>query len=284
MIMIKKLLGALALSFTCAISVAAEGGYTLDRAPDRINDLASLQNGAKLFVNYCLNCHSANSMRYNKLTEIGLTEDEIKKNLLFTSDKIGDLMKIAMTPADGKSWFGAAPPDLSVIARAKSTTMGPSGVDYVYSYMRTFYRDASRPTGWDNLVFPSVGMPNVLWELQGPRTLNRVSVSKVTNPDGSTKWQRTTADYDAQGFSVIKTEDLKDYHGEATSKVTLGSPDPARTAVFESNVADLSNFLGWMAEPNQLLRKQIGVWVLIFLALFLAVAVRLNAVYWKDVK
>src|SRR3546814_2261037 len=122
--MIKKLLGALALSLTCAIAFAEGSAYPLDHAPDRLNDMASLQNGAKLFVNYCLNCHSANSMRYNKLTEIGLTEDEIKKNLLFTSDKIGSLMKIAMTPADAKAWFGAAPPDLSVIARAKSTTLG----------------------------------------------------------------------------------------------------------------------------------------------------------------
>ncbi len=282
--MIKKLLGALALSLTCVMALAAEGGAHLDRAPDRINDLAALQNGAKIFVNYCLNCHSANSMRYNKLTDLGLTEDEIKKNLLFTADKVGALMTIAMTPEDGKKWFGAAPPDLSVIARAKSTTMGPSGVDYIYTYLRTFYRDASKKTGWNNLTFPSVAMPNVLWELEGPRSMTRVSVHEVTTDDGSTHWARTTETFDQDGFSKVETEDLKDYHGAASEKTTFATPDPKRFSAFESDVADLSNFLGWMAEPDQLLRKQIGVWVLLFLFFFLFVAIRMNASYWKHVR
>ncbi|HUH59077.1 MAG TPA: cytochrome c1 [Candidimonas sp.] len=282
--MIKKLIATLALSLTCAASFAAVGGYKLDAAPDRINDMASLQNGAKLFVNYCIGCHSANSMRYNKLTEIGLTEEQIKKNLLFTTDKVGDLMRIAMTPEDSKRWFGVTPPDLSVIARAKSTTMGPSGVDYVYTFLRTYYRDTSKLTGWNNLVFPNVGMPNVLWELQGPRSLDNVSIHPVSLPDGGTKWERTTAQYDAQGFSVIKTEELKDYNGAAANKAILASPDPKHAAAFDNNVADISNFLGWMSEPNQLQRKQMGVWVLLFLAFFLVVAWRLNAVYWKNVK
>ena len=156
--------------------------------------MASLQNGAKLFVNYCLNCHSANSMRYSKLTEIGLTDDEIKKNLLFTSDKIGNLMTIALTKADGKQWFGAAPPDLSVIARAKSTTMGPSGVDYVYTFLRSFYRDTSKKTGWDNALFPSVAMPHVLWQLQGPRTFTRSETHPVEK-DGA---QRSSDHHDLQ--------------------------------------------------------------------------------------
>ena len=282
--MIKKLLGALALSLTCALSFAAEGGHPLDRAPDRINDLPALQNGAKLFVNYCLNCHSARSMRYNKLTEIGLTEEEIKKNLLFTTDKVGDLMTIAMTPEDGKKWFGTTPPDLSVIARAKSATLGPSGVDYIYTYLRTFYRDTSKPNGWNNLVFPDVAMPNVLWELQGPRTLNRSMVNKVAQPDGTEVWQRTTANYDSNGFSEIKSEVLNNYHGKASAKSALQSADAARNARFDQDVADLSNFMGWMAEPVQQFRTQLGVWVLLFLGLFLVVAWRLNGVYWKHVK
>lgn len=282
--MIKKLLGVLALSMTCALSVAAEGGYRLETAPNRINDMAALQNGAKLFVNHCLSCHSANSMRYNKLMDIGLTEEEIKRNLLFTGDKVGDLMHIAMTPEDAKNWFGAPPPDLSVIARAKSTTMGPSGVDYVYTFLRTFYRDTSRPSGWDNLVFPSTGMPNVLWQLQGEHSLNVVKTAEGVNEDGSTKWTRTTADYDAQGFSVINTEVLENYTGSASTRTVLTPADASQSAVFDNNVADISNFLGWMAEPGQLLRKQIGVWVLLFLVLFFGVAWRLNAVFWKDVK
>src|SRR5690606_27610529 len=184
-----------------------------DAAPDRMNDMAALQNGAKLFVNYCLGCHSANAMRYNKLAEIGLTDEQIKKNLLFTSDKVGDLMHIAMQREDAKEWFGAAPPDLSVIARAKSTNLGPSGVDYVYTFLRTFYRDTSKATGWNNLVFPSVGMPNVLWQLQGPRSLEHVAVHEAEKEDGSMQWERTTAKYDEQGFSEITTEALEDYHG-----------------------------------------------------------------------
>lgn len=282
--MIKKLLGTVALSLVCAMSFAAEGGYRLESAPNRINDMASLQNGAKLFVNYCLSCHSAKSMRYNKLMDIGLTEEEIKRNLLFTGDKVGDLMHIAMTPEDAKNWFGAPPPDLSVIARAKSTTMGPSGVDYVYTFLRTFYRDTSRPSGWDNLVFPSVGMPNVLWELQGDLAVNQITTAEGPAADGSMEWQRTTADYDAQGFSVIKTDALPGYTGSASMKATFNPADTSQAAIYDNHVADLSNFLGWMAEPVQLLRKQIGVWVLLFLALFFVVAWRLNAVFWKDVK
>lgn len=281
--MMKKLLGVLALSLTCTMAVAA-GGAHLDRAPDRINDLTALQNGAKLFVNYCLNCHSANSMRYNKLTDLGLTEDEIKKNLLFTSDKVGDLMTIAMTPEDGKNWFGAAPPDLSVIARAKSTTMGPSGVDYIYTYLRTFYRDASTKTGWNNTTFPSVGMPNVLWELEGPRSMTRVAVHEVVADDGSKQWVRTTTAFDPEGFSTVTNETLSDYRGSATENITFHTDHPKQFSAFENDAADLSNFLGWMAEPNQLVRKQIGVWVLLFLFIFLFVALRMNAAYWKHVR
>ncbi|XJC78040.1 cytochrome c1 (plasmid) [Delftia tsuruhatensis] len=284
MTMIKKLLGALALSLTCTVAVAAEGGYTLERAPDRMNDMAALQNGAKLFVNYCLNCHSANSMRYNKLTDIGLTEEDIKKNLLFSSDKVGDLMKIAMTPEMGKKWFGAAPPDLSVIARAKSTNLGPSGADYIYTYLRTFYRDASRPTGWDNLVFPSVGMPHAMWERQGGVTLHRTTVAQEAKDDGSKEWVKTTATYDPAGFSDVKKEVLADYTGHATDTVKLEPVNAKAAAKYDSDVADLANFMDWMAEPVQLERKKIGVGVILFLLLFFAVAWRLNSVFWKDIK
>src|SRR5690606_36383928 len=202
--MIKKLLGILALTLSCSVAVASEGGYTLERAPDRINNLASLQNGAKLFVNYCMGCHSANSMRYNKLMDLGLTEDDIKKNLVFTTDKVGNLMQIALTRADGSKWFGAAPPDLSVIARAKSTNLGPSGVDYVYTFLRTFYRDTSKKTGWDNAVFPNVGLPNVLWQLQGPVTHEVSHIHRQEGTNGAegagAQWQRTITSYDPQGY------------------------------------------------------------------------------------
>ena len=282
--MIKKLIGTIALSLTCAVSFAAESGYALEKAPDRINDMASLQNGAKLFVNYCMGCHSANSMRYNRLADIGLTDEQIKKNLLFTGEKVGDLMTIAMRREDATKWFGAAPPDLSVIARAKSVNLGPTGVDYVYTFLRTYYRDASRPTGWDNLVFPSVGMPHALWQLQGPRSMERDVIAQVDAEDGTKQWRRTVARYDPQGFSEINTEVLEGYSGKAMQKVSFTPVDPKASANFDSQVADLANFLGWMAEPVQLERKRLGVWVLLFLFLFFGVAWRLNAVYWKDVK
>ncbi|HWK59786.1 MAG TPA: cytochrome c1 [Eoetvoesiella sp.] len=284
MIMIKKLLGAFALALTCSAALASEGGVKLDAAPYRINNMASLQNGAKLFVNYCLSCHSANSMRYNRLTDIGLTEDEIKKNLLFTADKVGSLMTIAMRKEDSKKWFGATPPDLSVIARAKSTNFGPSGVDYIYTFLRSFYRDTNKKTGWDNAVFPSVAMPNVLWQLQGPRTYNHVTIAETEKPDGKTVWTRTSTDFDVNGFSQSKSEELQNYHGHAVNHSTFKPVDAAQTAEYDNNVADLSNFLGWMSEPAQLLRKKIGFWVLLFLGLFLVVAWRLNAAFWKDVK
>jgi len=282
--MIKKLIGTIALALTCAVSVAAEGGYPLEKAPVRINDMASLQNGAKLFVNYCLGCHSAKSLRYNRLTDIGLTEEQIKRNLLFTGEGVGDLMEIAMRKEDATKWFGAAPPDLSVIARAKSHNLGPTGVDYVYTFLRTFYRDASRPQGWDNLVFPSVGMPHALWPLQGPRSMERSKVALVDQADGTQQWQRTITRFDPEGFKEVKTEVLQGYTGSASDKVTFTPVDPKLAAQFDSQVADLANFLGWMAEPVQLERKRLGVWVLLFLFLFFGVAWRLNAVYWKDIK
>lgn len=281
--MIKKLLGALALSLTCTVAVAAAGNYELEQAPNRINNMSALQNGAKLFVNYCLNCHSAVSMRYNKLTDIGLTEDEIKKNLLFSADKVGDLMTVAMRRTDGNAWFGSAPPDLSVIARAKSVNLGPTGVDYVYTFLRTFYRDTSKLSGWNNAVFPSVAMPNVLWELQGPINYTN-TVTHPVDKDGKVQWERVVTTYDAQGFSESKTEAIQNYRGSEMTQARFQYANAAQQAKFDNDVADLANFLGWMSEPDQLLRKKIGVWVLLFLGIFLVVAWRLNAAYWKNVK
>lgn len=145
-------------------AVASEDVH-LDKAPVDPSDHASLQRGARTFVNYCLNCHSANYMRYNRLLEIGLTEKQIKDNLLFAGEKVGDTMKVAMNKKEAAKWLGAAPPDLSVEVRAR-------GADWVYTYMRGFYRDDSRPTGWNNTVFDKVGMPHVLYELQGEQALD----------------------------------------------------------------------------------------------------------------
>lgn len=150
----------------------ASGGEELhlDKAPDRSGSQAALQNGAKLFVNYCLNCHSASYMRYNRLKGIGLSDEQIKGNLLFSADKVGELMRVAMQRQDAKTMFGTAPPDLTLVARSRSSELG-SGPDWLYTYLRGFYRDDTRPSGWNNTVFPNVAMPHVLWELQGEQVL-----------------------------------------------------------------------------------------------------------------
>jgi ubiquinol-cytochrome c reductase cytochrome c1 subunit len=249
----KKMMAVLAL--VPGLVFAAEGGFPLDRAPER-HDLASLQNGAKLFVNYCLNCHSASAMRYNRLRDLGLSEEQIRNNLLFTQDKVGGMMTTAMRPDDAKSWFGAVPPDLSVIARAKASPAG-SGADYLYTYLRTFYKDDTRPTGWNNMVVPNVAMPHVMWQLQGVR--------------------------------AAKFEDQKDPHDP--SKVVHAfagfeqvSPGTLSAQDFDAATADLVAYLSWMAEPAQNQRKRLGVIVLLFLAGFAFLTWRLKASYWKEVK
>jgi ubiquinol-cytochrome c reductase cytochrome c1 subunit len=249
----KKLIAILAL--LPGLALASEAGHPLDKAPERTS-LTSLQNGAKLFVNYCLNCHSAASMRYNRLKDIGLSEDQIKNNLLFSADKVGDMMTTALRPSDAKAWFGVVPPDLSVIARAKSSSAG-TGSDYLYTYLRTFYKDDTRPTGWNNLVVPDVAMPHVMWQLQGVRT---VKMLEEKDPHDPKKVVHKFA-----GFE----------------QVTPGKLSPAE---FDTATADLVSYLDWMAEPAQGTRKKLGVWVLLFLSVFALLAWRLNASYWKEVK
>jgi ubiquinol-cytochrome c reductase cytochrome c1 subunit len=232
---------------------AAEGSIAWDKAPNKTNDLAALQNGAKLFVNYCLNCHSAAFMRYNRLQDIGITEQQIKDNLLFTTDKVGETMKANLDPVQAKAWFGGVPPDLTLVARSRAGH-GGTGADYLYTYLRTFYRDDTKATGWNNLVFPSVGMPHVMWELQGDR---RPVFDKVES------------------------------HGHATDvfkgweQVSPGTMTPLQ---FDQAMGDLVAYLQWMAEPAQNTRIRVGVWVLLFLVLALVFVWRLNASYWKDVK
>lgn len=234
----KKLLLALLSAPLLAFASGAE--LHLDKAPDRARDFAALQNGAKVFVNYCLNCHSASYFRYNRLMDIGLSEQQIKDNLLFTADKVGEPMTIAMRRADAKQWFGAAPPDLTVIARARASEFG-SGSDWLYTYLRGFYRDDARPTGWNNTVFANVGMPHVLWELQGEQVMG------------------------------------------ADHKLSLAKPGLLKPAEFDAMVADLVGFLTHMGEPMANFRKQLGVIVLIFLAILFVFSYALKREYWKDI-
>lgn len=154
----------LSLLLLPVLALANEAAITV-KAPVDLSNHDSLQRGAKVFVNYCLNCHSANYMRYNRLKDIGLSEKQIKDNLLFAGEKVGDTMQVAIDPKEAKKWFGATPPDLSVEVRAR-------GADWLYAYLRGFYKDDTRPTGWNNTVYDKVAMPHVLYELQGVQELN----------------------------------------------------------------------------------------------------------------
>ncbi|HAL37122.1 MAG TPA: cytochrome c1 [Polaromonas sp.] len=250
----KKLIFALMIAVgLVAGAQASTGGVAWDKAPGKTNDLAALQNGAKLFVNYCLNCHSAAYMRFNRLKDIGLTEQQIKDNLLFTTDKVGETMKAAIDPKQAKAWFGANPPDLTVIARSRSGA-GGSGADYLYTYLRTFYRDETKATGWNNLTFPNVAMPHVLWELQGER-------------------KPVYSEQEEHGHKVSVFKNWQ--------QVTPGSMTPLQ---YDQAIGDLVGYLQWMGEPAQNTRVRVGVWVLMFLLFLTFVTWRLNAAFWKDVK
>ncbi|MBC8055458.1 MAG: cytochrome c1 [Rhizobiales bacterium] len=255
----KKLFLSLLLSVGClGGAAAAGGGYAWDKFPvEKMSDMAALQHGAKLFVNYCLNCHSANYMRFNRMQDIGLTDEEIKKNLLFTTDKVGDTMKVALDPKQATDWLAAAPPDLTLIARSRADITKGSGADYLYTYMRTFYRDDTKATGWNNMAFPDVAMPNVLWELQGQRIAKFVDEKDPLDPS-------------------------KTVHRFAGFEQT--SPGKLDEQSYNEAIADLVAYLQWMGEPAQESRVRIGVWVLIFLSVLTVFTWRLNASYWKDVK
>jgi len=246
---LKKLIAVLLLA--PALALAAGDHIKLDRAPIDENDQASQQRGARHFVNYCLNCHSASYMRFNRLRDIGLTDQQILDNLVFTGVKVGDLMKVSMDAKDAKNWFGAAPPDLTVIARSRASHAG-SGADWLYSYLRSFYRDAERPTGWNNTVFPNVGMPHALWELQGEQVL---------------------AERKVQGAGYEKTE----------MALKLDKPGKLSPAEYDQMVADLVNYMVFMGEPVRSDRKTIGMFVLLALGVLFVFAYALKKEYWKDV-
>lgn len=229
----KKLLVIIALLPVIAFANTA---VITEKAPIDPSDQASLQRGARTFINNCLNCHSANYMRYNRLVDIGLTEKEIEANLLFAGEKVGDTMQIAMDPKDAKKWFGVTPPDLSVEVRAR-------GVDWLYAYMRGFYKDETTPSGWNNIVFDKVAMPHVFYQQQGEQVLNH-----------------------------------------ETHQLELVKPGRLNPAEYDAFVADLTNYMAFMAEPAKAQRKSLGIWVLIFLGILLVLTKKIKAAYWKDVR
>lgn len=203
----KKIL--IALLFAPILAMAS-GTAHLDRWPGSVGDKAALQNGAKMFVNYCLNCHGASYMRYSKLTELGLSEQQVRDNLMFTAEKIGEPMRVAARSDEQKQWFGAAPPDLSVIARARASEAG-SGADWLYTYLRSFYRDEKRPTGWNNAVFENVGMPHVLYELQGVQVRDAEHHLKSAVPGKQTQQEFDKTVSDLVGFLVWMAEPQQEF-------------------------------------------------------------------------
>jgi len=242
--MIRTFLTALAL--LPALVFGAEGGYRLDRSPHNPNDLVSLQSGARTFVNYCLNCHGAQYMRYNRLQDLGLTEAQVRDNLMFPVDKVGETMRVSLSTREGKDWFGVPPPDLSVIARSR-------GANWLYTYLRTFYRDPKTVHGWNNAVFPNAAMPHALWTLQGERGLEMVPhTDKAGHVALEYKWSQI-------------------------------SPGAQSAVQYDATVRDLVNFLVYVGEPAAESRKHIGVWVLFALSILFVLAYVLKKAYWKDV-
>jgi len=234
-----------ALLLTAPLVKAAEETAHIEHAGVNIEDVAALQRGAKLFVNYCLSCHGADYMRYNRLSEdLDLSEEVVMDNLVFADAKIGDTMKIAMRDDDAQRWFGKAPPDLSLAGRSR-------GADWLYAYMRGFYQDDSG--GWNNTVLPNAAMPHVLWRLQGIQTPVYHTVT--------------------QGGMELRKID----HLELTTPGLL-SPEE-----YDDTVRDLVTYLDYLGEPAKLKRKNIGIWVMLFLAVFAFLAYLLKAEYWRDI-
>jgi len=236
-----RLVAAVFGALVASAAVAAGPSVSLDRAPLNLNDKLSLQRGAQIFVNHCLNCHSATLMRYSRLTDLGLTEAQIRENLLFTTDKVGDPMRSALTAKDAKAWFGVLPPDLSLTARSR-------GPDWLYTYMRSFYRDPASKTGWNNTAFPNVSMPHVLWEYQGDAVLKAAG-----KPGGA-------------------------------GQLVIDRPGRLSPAEYDRYIADLVNYLAFMGEPARTKRVQIGILVIFFLAVFFVIALFLKKEFWKDVR
>ncbi len=240
----------------------AAGGALVsgDPAETDLGDRASLQRGAKLFVNYCAGCHSMKLLRTSRIAEdLQLTQAQVEKNLLFTGAKFGDPLVSAMPLEASTAWFGKAPPDLSLTARSR-------GSDWIYNYLRGFYLDPEARIGWNNTVFPNASMPNVLWELQGEqRAVFEPKPEGTDGHEGHCKPGTTEVD----GRCFVKFQAVAE--GEQTAEA------------FDQSVRDISAFMEYAAEPAALKRKRIGVWVLLFLAFFTLLAWLLKMEYWRDV-
>ncbi len=243
----------LILMFALAVSpmpalAASESGGTWPRVEVSLKDKVSLQNGARLFVNYCMSCHSAQYMRYNRMAaDLKIPEHLVEENMIFTGGKIGDAMTTTMTREAGESWFGVAPPDLSLIGKLR-------GPDWLYGYLTSFYWDESTATGWNNRRFPNVAMPHALYELQG---IQKAVFTTQTDHDGNSQEV-------FDGFTLV----------------TAGKMDADE---FDHAMRDLTNFLYYMAEPARMVRIKYGMWTMLFLAILGTLAFMLKKEYWRDV-
>jgi ubiquinol-cytochrome c reductase cytochrome c1 subunit len=235
------------------------GTVECDRVDIDLGDKTSLQRGARIFVNYCLSCHSASYMRYNRMgQDLGISDELIKENLLFAADKVGDLMKAVMPKDDAKLWFGVAPPDLSLITRSRKP-------EWVYTYLRSFYRDDKSPSGWNNVVFPNVAMPHVLYEWQGDQRAVYTRVKRKSHVE-------------VNGNNIEKEIETEVFH-----RLELEKPGSMTAKEYDKAMLDLTHFLVYLGEPAKLVRYRIGNYVLVFLVVFLVFAYMLKKEYWKDV-
>jgi ubiquinol-cytochrome c reductase cytochrome c1 subunit len=240
-----RLSAALLAGLFAAAPVLAEETAGLMHAGTDLGDQASLQRGAQLFMNNCSGCHSLQYMRYSRMaSDLGLSEDEVMQNLNFTGGKIGDQVHVALTEGEAKQFFGKMPPDLSLIARVR-------GSDWIYTYLKSFYLDESRPLGWNNKLFPNASMPNPLWEQQGLQ-------------------QPVYGEAEAGGDRPVE-------------KLELATPGAQTPAQFDQSVRDITAFLEYVGEPAALKRQSLGVWVVLFLAFFTFLAWLLKKEFWKDV-
>ena len=260
----RALLGFIVLAATLNVS-AAESGLRLESAPARRLDVESLQRGARNFVNYCLNCHSAQYMRYNRLTDFAISEQEIRDNLMFATDKFGSTMTVAMPKADAVAWFGTAPPDLSVEARIR-------GKDWLYSYLLGFYWDEKTVTGWNNLVFNNVSMPHALWKLSG--------VQKLVETEYEEEGKAEAAAIAVKGLALAERLNDRKF---VVKTLALEEPGTLPPVEYKAFVADLVNYLDYMGEPVRNERINIGIGVLIYLGILLMFAYALKRAYWKDI-
>jgi len=254
--------------FLCAAGAAtASSGNDLRLEPAPINrlDLESQQRGLRTFVNYCLNCHSARYMRYNRLTDLGIEIAMIQDNLMFAGAKVGETMTVAMTHADAKAWFGVAPPDLTVEARVR-------GADWLYNYFLGFYRDAAAPSGWNNLVFPNVAMPHVLAGLSGE---NRLVTAEFKDHE-----EAQAAALAAKGVVMLAPGRNHTYVVKSLALETPGTLDPNQ---YRQVAVDLVNYLDYMAEPAKNRRLSLGLIVLLYLGVLFVFAYWMKREYWKDV-